>query len=637
MNRGHAKTANSIDIDDTTGNVLSVADDGKLIIHDIEHGYVIEQKQLSSMYIKKIVKHPSDSIIAVFETDNLHTYQISVWDISKWQKLYTYSVSETPLYMDFSPKGTYIVYTTTEWNSIHFLETKTGEIKPLISEGFGIIPSLFISSSEKTVVAYGPSGKIFYVDVKTGRQKENTPIATVNNLQNVLFHQKGRFLFGTKDSDLYIVDLVNGSIVERRAVGEIQHFSLYDDSLYAYVKNNNYYYIQKFNLTENRLIETVSNDRNIPFSYDILASSSHIILTGIEGNIYIYDTGNLHNVSYDPLVPVSVSNVMFHNDQLYCLFDRTILIFSSDFSDVQTFFPDRRIEGFHIQDNHLLFWDDSFTLFSYDLVSENLIQLLSLSEPVKAATSFGDRFAVLENSGTLHVVSVSGDIEPRRYPTKELNAIIMPDESTILGGRNIGGSFNTSLIQINAQTGEIIGLDNKNMMIVDMSCNTSTGSIYTLGVQERRGIQYTVISEILKNDYTNSSPIATFKGIDTTISYISDPISSRFFIFTGTQGLQMYSWEGFTVLQKGSHLATELFLSTDYVLTLNNNYSLSFWNKKSGNFLFDLYIADPTHYVMTFSDGTFYSNQGLSPYIKYFNEKNTNLNNTAGFLRSAPF
>ena len=637
VNTSHAKAVNSIDVDSETGFVFSVADDGKLIIHDIKKQFVFDQRQISSLQIKKVIKHPTNDIIAVYETDNLHKYQISVWDINKWEKLYTHSLAEAPLYMGFSPKGTYILYTTTNWNSITFLETKTGDISPIISDGFGIVPSLFVSSSEKTIITYSPSGKIFYIDMKTGMQKSAAPISTINDLTQVAFHNKGRFLVGIRDNEIYLIDMFTGSIVDRLNLGNIQSFALANDSIYAYVKRGNYYYLKKVIISNNVLLENIANDRNIPLAHSISATENYLFVPGIDGRLYVYDTATLHPIEYTAHLPVPLSDTQFYKNSLYCLYDNEIIVIDNEFNSIQSLIPEISIEGFYIHQDTLVFWDKDLAVYRYDLILNTTDVFLSLTEPVKAISAFGDKIAILENNGILHVVSISGNAISRKYPTKGLNTIVMPNDSTILGGRNIGGSFNTSLVQINSNTGEIIGVDNKNSMIVDMALNPVTSVIYTLGVQERRGIQYTIISEITNSTYTDSTPIAAFKGIDNTIAYCADPFSSKFFTSTGSEGVQMYSWDGFTVLEKSPHITTHLSISPVYLISLNNDFTLSFWEKKSGTFLFDLYLFDDTTFLMTFKDGTYYSNKNESDIIHYFDSRNRLIADIDKYQRHTPF
>ena len=89
------------DIEASKGYFYTAAIDGFIIRWDSILNQ--ERLQVSDIEIQKIVVHPDGNLIAVYETDGLSLFRLSVWDWQKKERLYAKRLQEKILNLSFSP------------------------------------------------------------------------------------------------------------------------------------------------------------------------------------------------------------------------------------------------------------------------------------------------------------------------------------------------------------------------------------------------------------------------------------------------------------------------------------------------------------------------------------------------------
>lgn len=271
--------------------LFSAGEDGTVKIYNSMSGALQESIQVSPHPIALLAHHPSRNRIVVVESDGVSIHLLTVWDLDGERRLYSIRLDEAPLALAYSPQGSYIVYTRADWESVVFLDADRGvELRDPDDpssprfEGFGIVGAFYLTPSERTFVAYLPSGSIQYRDVATGDLKSSR-IATTRGLSNLSFiGENPSRAIGRTDDEIIAIDIVSGRDVAGirvegadivaidREQGEVLVAHPRGEeggeiSLYALESDQ---FIPRFSLydspPEGELSETILNERTVYFA-----------------------------------------------------------------------------------------------------------------------------------------------------------------------------------------------------------------------------------------------------------------------------------------------------------------------------------------------------------------------------------
>lgn len=164
--------------------------------------------QVSDIPVKKIVIHPSDNLIAIYETDGFSIHRVSVWDWSKKQRLYAKRFRDSVLSLDWSAQGTWLMIGTTSLEGLTILDGQTGAFKQVFKTSPGIVSLSATGASETTMITYGPSGKIIYTDVNAGITKAT--YTGISDIQNPLLFNNNRTIAGVVNGYIEQFDATSG-------------------------------------------------------------------------------------------------------------------------------------------------------------------------------------------------------------------------------------------------------------------------------------------------------------------------------------------------------------------------------------------------------------------------------------------
>ena len=233
VNSGHIGGVNQLTLSQNGASLYSVGDDGTIREFHARTGNLIRTTQASPFPITSFVIHPDEHRLAFLEDDGVSIYRLSVWDLPEERLAYSVLLEERPLHFDFSPKGTYLVYTRADWDSVVVLDADSGTpvtnpdftSEPLM-EGFGLVSAFLISKTEKTFVAYLSSGSLQYRTMENGQLKVRFP--TLPNLSDVHFipPEEPLYAIGRQDDDITVIDLLTGEDLANKRVDNIQAISV---------------------------------------------------------------------------------------------------------------------------------------------------------------------------------------------------------------------------------------------------------------------------------------------------------------------------------------------------------------------------------------------------------------------------
>ncbi len=634
---GHTQRINDFARNDSRYSLFSAGDDGTLRVWNTRTQQLLHKLQISHLPIVKIAVHPNKPHVALIETDRINTFHLSVWNYSTGEELFSHKIEETPLFLRYSPQGTYLIYSRTDWKSLTFLYADSGQVAPVLDEGFGIISNVFLSQSEKTLLTYNSSGSIRYWNMEDGTQK-TSPISTIGDLTHTQFSKSGVYMLGLKENTLYLVNLVNGRIEAREEFQRIFDYSLNPETnvVSLYILEESRPRFISFRVEQNSFLFPVQESTAAPddISPPLQLLGSTLYFCKEEGSIFSQSVYSSKPKLFSKSVIKKVSDIGFSGDSIFLSAQQTIVALTSDVFSPDTkrsyhssdfsFFTDRYENPLkensgiiNIYGNRFVLYPKSETQNELYLFKNNRFELLEteLESPVQAARTYKNNILLLEQSGTLRIIDPIEDEELFSYSSFGLQGVTEAYDDNIIVARNKNELINTTLLSVNPETSETVPIPDRNLLTFSLGYDRTTRSLYSLGFEERKGSIRTVLKQHQGNNYSRVSTLLSYPGEDNEATLAIDKETSRVFTSLGYGDVHMFTWDGFTTLEKVEHIPRKLYTHGELLYSLNGDSSISVWDIQHGKLIMTLYLFENSSWAITFSDGSFYATKDAEQWI----------------------
>lgn len=193
--------------------MISAATDGSVRIWDPDSRELLRSLQVSHLPIRALAAHPTRPEVAVLVRTTAG-YRLSVWDYQSRDELFFEELSSRPLHIDYSPRGTWLVYSRTAAESIVTLNAETGERERRVRSGTGIVGYFTIGASEANIMTYAPAnGRIQYTRLEDGEVLQTA--SARGGLENMHILSNRRYAAARHGDYLVIVDILEGTEVAR--------------------------------------------------------------------------------------------------------------------------------------------------------------------------------------------------------------------------------------------------------------------------------------------------------------------------------------------------------------------------------------------------------------------------------------
>ena len=642
ISTGHTKSINDFALLESNNTLFSAGDDGTLRVWDPDSNQLLHKLQISHLAIVKIAVHPNKPEVALVETDRINTYHLSVWNYSTGKELFSHKIQETPIFLKYSPQGTYLIYSRTDWKSLTFLDADSGQLDPLLGQGFGIVSDVFFSQSEKTLVTYNSSGTIRYWNTENGEQK-TAPISTIGDLTQINFSENGVFMLGVKGNTLYLVNLVNGQIEAREQFQNLYSYSFNPDSnlVTLYITENSRPRFISYRVEQNSFLFPVQKSNIAPDDTQapLQLIGSTLYFCKPDGSIITQSIFSSEEELFSKSVLMKVSDIGFSENRLFLATENEILSLRS-----RAFSTPRRASGRNsrlsfstqryenplqsesgitfVSENRFLLYPkqgDKKTLYLFEANRFDRLDS-QLTAPVQAAGVYNNNVLLLEQGGTLRIIDPITDEELFTYSSFGLQEATESFNDKIIVARNKNEFINTTLLSINPQTSETVPIPDRNLLTFSLDYDHTTRSLYTLGFEERRDSIRTVLKQHQGTNYGRVSTLLSYPGEDNEASLVVDPATSRVFTSLGYGDVHMFTWDGFTTMEKVEHIPRKLYTHAGLLYSLNGDSSISVWDIDHGKLLMTLYLFDNSSWAITFSDGSYYATEGADQWIHQIRE-----------------
>ncbi len=631
INSGHTKPVYALMGDEKNSLLFTGDENGTVKIWDTAKNHLIKNLQISHLPIRYIDVNPVNSDIAVLVTDNLNTFKLSVWDWKKGVNKFTHRLSELPLSLSYSPKGTFIVYSKPDWDSLTFLDAEKGYRKQFLNADTGIVSSVFVSASEKTLLLYTPSGTIQYWDMKTGNQKI-TPIRTKGNLTSILIAPNGAKMIGFYDNKLYLIDLVSGKILDTAEKKNISGASI-DSSTgnTAFLSNSgDQNYIDTYSIQGTTLIHTGTMKLNIKADNpNIVYSSGSVFFTSGKGALYRSRVSSNTTTQFATNIFGTIEDLGLTDGRMLISSEKGFTLIRSDLFSKNTDTSHFTVTDYPVQENIpvgiVTSPDNTFYYYRKDTAPGFLKQFSTngftrlISEDFQTGISSisfsGGEFLSLEKNGRCSMIEPYTGETKFSYTSYGIQSVSLIHSGNIIAGRNQTGLIKSPLLTINTTTEEVVPVRDSNILTFKVDYDPVTRILYSLGFEKKGSDLKTVLKAHRGRSLEITETLLTYPGEDSKASVIVDKNRSRVFTTLGFGGIHMLSWNGFTSLENSDHIPRKLFLYNNILASLNSDSTISLWDTSSGKFLMDFYIIKDGGWAAVGANGKVFSSPSAKKYI----------------------
>ncbi len=614
-------------------NILATAStDGSVKIWDTRGGHLLSSIQAGHLGIPLLAIHPTLPRIALITTDGINTFRLDLWDWETRRKIFSKRIEEVPLFLCFSPQGSFIVYGKTDWDSLRFIDGSQGFEKEMIETPFGIVSSVFISSSENTLLSYSPSGTLRYHDLTTGKSKTN-PIKTRRDLTDIAFSNDGLVLFGRENETIYAVNLINGSVLASITIEGLVNFDMASDStnlallfdrpsgrsveIYRYTKGSG-----------NRTSQFKKRELPVslgPYSPKEIAFHDTVIYSGDEsGNIVIHQLFSGESLLFARPMVARIHDIDASNEGLLITTESGKLVllqsdlFSTSSIPPESFATKSFDSPFSGRSGAITLKNGGFLLFSTDSNGEGIVRLDphlgtftrvgEVSGSIIEAKHYGeeDNILLLSSSGEVNLFT-NGGRKMASQSSFGIRSASVRNDGDIIAGKGNSGTLSSSLLKIDARTGETVALESEELLIFRTTYNNVSRTLYTLGYQSHRGQLRTILKSRSGTDMDRESVLLTFPGEDPDGSFITSGNDTTLYTSLGYSGVSILAWDGFTPLERVEHIPRKLELHNNLLFSLNRDSSISIWSTDNGNNLCTIYIFDDDNWAVVFTSGETFS------------------------------
>ncbi len=637
INSGHTGQVHSIAVNERENLLFSCGEDGTVRAWDTDTRKLVSLIQLSHYPVLKIILHPTRPQFAAVQKNGINSYQLAVWNWERKTQLYTKELEELPLHIAYSPKGSYILYSKTTWDSLTFLESKSGKKLPYLASGFGIVSHFALSPSENTILTYSPSGRIDYYDIEKGNRKHS--FQTRPNLEKICFTANLRFMAASDKERFLFIDLTTGNVLKEKAVKAISTIAantLTDEIMCLYPAAGKQQ-LSVFNVSSEEIEEreVAVLDKIIPGTGAFYLNTLYV--PRITGDIAYYTcVEGARQKKIDNNTLANVSNLAFYDTRMGFATEGKVVFIDSDFFLGSRYTVDPSYFDVTMHDTHFgnplaltataagdfLLWQQQpgrLTIFNntsqmFTSMEDSSARELTFSSDLLHVTPYEQSVLTLESNGTCSLFSLPSLEKMFSYTGFGINTAALAANSIFLGKSKASG-FNASILHVNFQTGETVPVFDSSILIYEAKYHPKTKQVYTLAVENYGDTTETVLKAFQAPSFRNSRELLSYEGEDLTAHIAFDPEEPEIFTTLGFEGVTAVTERRNVKYRQKEHIPRIIHIHKDFLYTINTDFSITVWSKDSRRRVMDFYIFKDLEWIALLATGKYYASSGAGKYI----------------------
>ena len=554
-----------------SSTVVSVGEDGRLIVTDPDRNQVLHRFRVSDSQVHNLALNP-ESDRAALVSRNSDGFTVSVWDWGDEELEFEYELDTEPLFLSWSARGRYLIVGNLGEPTIVVLEGRTGRRLSYLQR----LPSLFnygyIGSTETILMTYSSSGALRYWDIRSSALKLSAE--TITSLEDPTVLQVGNkvSLFAHRNETLYLINRQTGAVQDRMEIpglidvsvdpetGEVDalSFSLAGTQLHKLDAGT-----ERF-LPRNPLLEDEDDSPDDEVSYrpvtinpllkpvKVLRRERTTYLMDEDGRLISDKSGTFRAVIDDRVW--RPDSMVFSGSSIFLSRQGTLQRFTAPFFSAESRGNTGELEGLSreelkldsraeetgllaLEDGKLLLWDRSGTGSAngyriLDIGSQD-VEFHPLNGQTETFEIVDDqRFLSVDRSGNITMWDGRDGSQISSYAALGiLDAAYDAEGDYVLTGRSSTGRAGTPLELVDMRTGESVPVDDSRFMVY--SVVSAADGIYTIGIDRSGSTPKTVVMRHLPGDPSRSRVIYRMDGEDLNGQILVHPDGDAVFVNLG--------------------------------------------------------------------------------------------------------
>ena len=653
LQNGHNGPILSMAKDDDRNLLFTGGKDGTIRVWTGNPLIQLRKIQISHLPILSIAVDSKKGRIGVVESNGLTQHFLSVWDWETGLRKFHIPLKEFPLFMQFSPQGTFIGLGKPTWQSLTLYDAETGEPLPYLQEGFGIVNFFLVSSTENTLLSYSPaSGTLIYWNLREGTRKST--IRTVMDLKNLRI-LTDRHAVGFDNRTVYLIDLVTGETLSKAEypgiTGILPDTSREELFTLSSGSEESFLCLWKYHLPYQ------AGDRGTLFlvqeKFHILPPNvtqavlwENRILVGFpDGTIGGYQTNNPFPTIEGKQIVEPITDLQVQHGQMVITSRKDAWIFPASFLEAQQLTPSsltpstvKRFDNPYGRPLGILAGRDSeLLLYTKDPLAGGVLARLDLgsSQGIQTVKTFSlpllgvwpsaKGYYTLEKGGSITRFQIDTFTEDFHIPAGDIQSLLPLDENTLLLGKNAIGHYGNPLILLEMTTRETIPIQIPGVFIAfKLTIQPDTDKVFVLALRQGREKETeTVLYLSDRNSLEQFKPIAILRSEDLEADITFDYNTGELLTTLGTGSIRRWDGSLWKSLEPHNSLASSIRTYDHFIFCINKDGTASIWDGRTGAYWGDIVLFQEGGWIVLRKDGKVIGSPEVDTrkFLKVFSKK----------------
>jgi hypothetical protein len=221
----------------------------------------------------------------------------------------------------------------------------------------------------------------------------------------------------------------------------------------------------------------------------------------------------------------------------------------------------------------------------------------------------------LEKNGRVRVIQEIGGDTLFEYTSPGLKKVIAVDEQWLIGAGNRSTGYSGALVRINRNTLETVQLSGSSLLAYDLAYDAGRDVLYSLSIDRTAEGTMTVVKRHIGPDFENEQSIVQYAGEDLSASLHYSPENRELYVSLGYGPVRIWNGWSMKILEQSCHIPRALRASGRLVYSLNQDSTISIWDRKSGKLLTDVYLFHDLSWVAVFPSEKTYLSEAAEDYL----------------------
>ena len=653
INSGHRGAITDLEYDARRRLLFSAGDDGSVRVWEHGSQTIVQHLFLGVHRVARIALQPEGTLLAAVLRSAAGDHLLEVWDWRSGRRLHGRALTEPPLHLGFTSRGSALVYTRAQLDSVVFLDARSGRPLPRLPPGLGIVSFVTTSTNERTIMTYQPTGRIRYWDAAgAGLQAE---VTTLPGLEQIAVSADNTLLVARSGGDIVAIDVVTGQVRRRLtpappavfAVSDLRPQLILLETAPAADGGG-------VRLRRIRLDRGLTGDRGAALelsgAVSVIAAADYSVFMAQPGGIAEYRSGAVRTFARDQLLPEA--QLAIAGDTLVVAGGARLALFRTALpaappggratagtpplprvlSRQQVPNPLPAPVGLTVAaPDAVLLWNregEAGALGTLDPATGAFqLRLTGLPAPLAQVSVLERRLLLLDRAGELRLYSLAQVLgaDPDRPPAPE-QRFRLPGANKAAGsdrrlvvGRSGAPAGAAPLLRIDTATAETILLPDEALLIYDVAQHAA-GDLFTLGVESAPAGSgpapaRTVLKRRTGGNLIRQYVLDTYAGEDLFAALAAAPDGRRVYSSLGQDTVRVWDGRRLQELERSGHRPRRLAVAGGVLVAHNADGTFTVWDRATRAVLFDLYLFRDFEWLVVERSGRYAHSSGARRYL----------------------